>query len=206
MQIPAGSGNQTKSRIFRKLTSVAAVSVCLFAADCVPMAVSSDFKYLGKQIHPGCIYELTPQLNGDNIAATVNLGHGEGRGCLDSNRYTDDPTLSADGFLEFKPADSGIVFGYRHIREIAPGVHHLQVRVVTTGTFSSLVSLVVRYEVDPVLDLDAKPPAMKYADRLSAIALGGSSKRDLNESEYAAIRNALRMARAPRFCAATSAK
>ena len=193
------------TRLCQTLVGFTAVTFYLAAADCVPRAVSPDFHYQGKPIHPGCIDELTTQPNGDNIAATVNLGRTPDRGCMDSNLYAMDATLSSDGFLEYKQAGSGDVFGYRHVREIAPGIHHLEVREVSQGSYRSLTSLFVRYHLDSVLEIDGHGVTTKSVDRLSTVG-SANNKRDLGASDYARIRAALGATATPRFCAAPAAK
>lgn len=190
MRLPRRGTPRARSRLYCAFL-VFGVSLCHAASNCVPPAVSSDFKYHGKTIHPGCIDELTAQPNGDNVTSSVNLGRAAGRGCPDSNRYAMSYSVSSDGFVEYKQAATGDTFGYRHIREIAPGVHYLVVRLISQGSYASLTSLVVRYDAAPVLDLDGKRDTVRYVDRLSSVAYSTADKRELTADDYAHIRRML---------------
>lgn len=53
----------------------------------------------GKPVHPGCIYELTTKVNGDNIVNTVHLTRTDLRGCLDSNKYSQKVKTNNGGHL-----------------------------------------------------------------------------------------------------------
>lgn len=44
--------------------------------------ISENFYYDNKPIHPGCLYQLLPELNGDNIVKKIDLIN-----CAESNKY-----------------------------------------------------------------------------------------------------------------------
>lgn len=44
--------------------------------------ISESFYYDNKPIHPGCLYQLIPELNGDNIVKKIDLIN-----CAESNKY-----------------------------------------------------------------------------------------------------------------------
>jgi hypothetical protein len=117
----------------------------------------------GQPLHPGCIFELTQQVNGDLVAHSIYGAIDGARGCNRSNRYHQSAYWER-GTLWFNQAEAGDRFGYQLTRAIDPQTYLLQTYVHTSGTYASTEFLLVR--VDSLLETaidDAHEPVQRKA-------------------------------------------
>lgn len=106
--------------------------------------LSAAFTVEGKAIHPGCVYELTTQTNGDNIVSSVNLTRTRSRGCLSSNRYFQN--ISKEGneiTFEDKDLLGDGTFSYKIWAE-KDNSFLIRTKETTSGTFSGRQTLIIK--------------------------------------------------------------
>ena len=144
------------------------------------------FMYGGQPIHPGCIRELVSEVNGDHIVGSVNLGRTPGRGCDRSNRYLPEGLAKEDGYLIYTDPGTGVRFGYRHRARLAPGLHHLDIREISTGSFTYVDSVVVRFYSQPVLERGEHGFETRRVDRLSLVAIS-DGRGPIEPKDYAEL-------------------
>ena len=144
------------------------------------------FMYGGQPIHPGCIRELVSEVNGDHIVGSVNLGRTPGRGCDRSNRYLPEGLAKEDGYLIYTDPGTGVRFGYRHRARLAPGLHHLDIREISTGSFTYVDSVVVRFDSQPVLERGEHGFETRRVDRLSLVAIS-DGRGPIEPKDYAEL-------------------
>lgn len=167
---------------------LAAAGLCLLSslASAGGLSPSADeaFMYGGQPIHPGCIRELVSEFNGDNIVGSVNLGKTPDRGCDRSNRYLREDLAKQDGYLIYTDPATGVRFGYRHRAVLAPGLHHLDIREISTGSFASADSIVVRVYSRPVLERGEHGFETRLVDQLSLVTISDGRGR-IEPKDYA---------------------
>lgn len=123
----------------------------------------------GQTLHPGCISELTQEVNGDLVPHSINWSIEGARGCNRSNRYHQ-PTYWERGTLWFDETDQGDRFGYQVTRVIDAQTYLLQTYVHTSGTYASTQYLLVR--VDSLLETaidDAHKPVQRKATTVTRL-------------------------------------
>ena len=107
--------------------------------------VSSDFRFDGRLIHPGCLWEMQGWLS-DRLPRVISV---DILGCQESSLYRREPSVS-DGWVRWddeRGVGSGPIqhgyFEYKHIGELANGIHVVQIRDCGggTGVFCSLMFL-----------------------------------------------------------------
>jgi hypothetical protein len=116
----------------------------------------------GKPLHPGCIFELTQEVNGDLVAHSIYGTIDGARSCNRSNRYHSSPYWER-GTLWFDQTDPGDRFGYHVTRAIDPQTYLLQTYVHTSGTYASTEYLLVRVESLLEVAIDDHEPVQRRA-------------------------------------------
>jgi hypothetical protein len=116
----------------------------------------------GQTLHPGCISELTQEVNGDLVAHSINWSIDGARGCNRSNRYHQTAYWER-GILWFNEGEQGDRFGYQVTRAIDHQTYLLQTHVHSSGTYGSTEYLLVRVEsvLETAIDDTHKPVQRK---------------------------------------------
>lgn len=150
-----------------------------------------NFKGVETLINPGCFKELTTELNGDNVVASVNLSVADIRSCMNSNKYSD-KIYTKDGWVVSKmPANSSeskneLAFGYRHLKDLGNGLHIISVYEEVDGSMGSFSSkLLVRFVKKTIFTLNNQKLTNKTVDvieRIGEIEKEGDINK-LNNSE-----------------------
>lgn len=116
--------------------------------------------YKNKELHPGCLRQISSQLNGDAVSLIVNIdfekpnGQFVGRGCMNANQYDQNPFMRNDYFTYVydeknlkeilkNPKLSFDGFGYKLSKNIDDKIFVVDIREFTTGSADFLTTLVV---------------------------------------------------------------
>jgi hypothetical protein len=128
----------------------------------------------GEPLHPGCIFELTQQVNGDIVAHSIYWSIDGANGCNGSNRYHQAPYWDRGTFW-FDQTTRGDRFGYQLARAIDRETYLLQARVETSGTYASTQYLLVR--VGSLLEtaIDAHHAVQRKATTLTRLGEASSA-------------------------------
>lgn len=153
------------------------ISIILLLLLCGFLSYGSDVSvkdkkilYKNKEMHPGCLREITTALDGDAVSLIVNIefekpeGQFVGRGCMSANQYNQNLFVRND-YLVYVEDDQDIKailknprlkfngFGYKLAKKIDDKILAVDVCEFTSGSADFLTTIVVEIVENSVFNI-----------------------------------------------------
>ena len=138
-------------------------------------ALSDDFTLDGKVINPGCVKELVTELNGDDVVSSIHLSRTFMRGCVDSNKHSEEPAIEGS---EVKISnEEGLSSSYEHVAALGQGIHIVKFVDGVSGSMGASVSYLI-LRAHPKVYLEVSKDGVKQKTVTTLTKVGEISEQD----------------------------